>query len=63
MADLDVKTQKVSSDFFPADFKRPADSRLANEKLAKSGMDIMRPLKSVIAEYLDNDKHNKVTVI
>ncbi|MBN2804338.1 MAG: dTDP-4-dehydrorhamnose reductase [Deltaproteobacteria bacterium] len=63
LADLKVDVQKVNSDFFPANFKRPDDSRLSNERLAKSGMDIMRPLKEVTMEYLTNDKLNKVTVI
>ena len=51
-ADLDVPVRETTSDRFPAPFRRPADSRLACERLDKSGLMRMRPLKEALKAYM-----------
>lgn len=49
---LDIPVHETTSDKFPAPFRRPADSRLACERLVKSGLMKMRPLEEALKAYL-----------
>jgi dTDP-4-dehydrorhamnose reductase len=51
-AGMDVVVSAVTSDHFPASFRRPMDSRLTCDKLEKAGLMCMRPLGEAITEYL-----------
>ena len=52
LAGVTVKLTAVTSDAFPAPFRRPADSRLANARLEAAGLSVMRPLAEALGEYL-----------
>lgn len=53
MKGIDVKVTPVSSDAFPASFRRPADSRMKNLALESAGIETMRPLGFALADYLE----------
>jgi dTDP-4-dehydrorhamnose reductase len=52
LAGARVKITAVTSDAFPAPFRRPADSRLANARLERAALGVMRPLREALEEYL-----------
>ncbi len=54
VAGEDVKMEKVTSDFFPATFKRPADSRLENAALEAARIMVMGDLRSAVERYFGN---------
>lgn len=56
-AGMDVALKPVSSDFFPSDFRRPSDSRLAPSALKNAGLLVMRPLPEVLVDYFDFVDH------
>ena len=51
-AKMNVQVHPAKSDRFPAPFRRPADSRLACDRLEKSGLMRMRPLREALQLYL-----------
>ncbi len=56
MSKMDVRVLSTTSDQFHADFRRPMDTRLACERLEKSGWMRMRPLREALTEYLSSEK-------
>ncbi|MDD5308931.1 MAG: dTDP-4-dehydrorhamnose reductase [Deltaproteobacteria bacterium] len=53
-----VKVVPVGSDAFPAPFRRPADSRLANDALGRAGILVMRSVGEAVREYLETHRES-----
>lgn len=55
-AKINVTVDSVPSDYYPVQFRRPADSRLECETLKQNSIYQMRPLRETIEQYISTKK-------